>query len=71
MTDAAPNVLVVDDEVQIRRFLRSGFELDGYAVSEAESGQDASDTRVHPTRRSTTREWGRAEAGWSRYATGG
>ncbi len=41
MTDAAPNVLVVDDEVQIRRFLRSGFELDGYAVSEAESGQDA------------------------------
>jgi len=41
VTDAAPNVLVVDDEVQIRRFLRSGFELDGYAVSEAESGQDA------------------------------
>ena len=41
MTDAAPNVLVVDDEVQIRRFLRSGFELDGYAVSEAESGQEA------------------------------
>ena len=41
MTDAGPNVLVVDDEVQIRRFLRSGFELDGYAVSEAESGQDA------------------------------
>ena len=39
MTDAGPNVLVVDDEVQIRRFLRSGFELDGYAVSEAESGQ--------------------------------
>jgi len=41
VTDAGPNVLVVDDEVQIRRFLRSGFELDGYAVSEAESGQDA------------------------------
>src|SRR5712691_8254747 len=41
VTDAAPNVLVVDDEVQIRRFLRSGFELDGYAVSEAESGQEA------------------------------
>jgi two-component system KDP operon response regulator KdpE len=34
-------VLVVDDEVQIRRFLRSGFELDGYSVSEAESGRDA------------------------------
>lgn len=41
MTEASPNVLVVDDEVQIRRFLRSGFELDGYSVSEAESGRDA------------------------------
>jgi two-component system KDP operon response regulator KdpE len=37
----APNVLVVDDEVQIRRFLRSGFELDGYSVSEAENGREA------------------------------
>jgi two-component system KDP operon response regulator KdpE len=34
-------VLVVDDEVQIRRFLRSGFELDGYSVSEAENGREA------------------------------
>ena len=43
MTDtaSAPNVLVVDDEVQIRRFLRSGFELDGYSVSEAENGREA------------------------------
>ena len=41
MSDPAPNVLVVDDEVQIRRFLRSGFELDGYSVSEAESGREA------------------------------
>jgi len=41
VTEATPNVLVVDDEVQIRRFLRSGFELDGYSVSEAESGRDA------------------------------
>jgi two-component system, OmpR family, KDP operon response regulator KdpE len=40
-TAAAPNVLVVDDEVQIRRFLRSGFELDGYSVSEAENGREA------------------------------
>jgi len=38
---AAPNVLVVDDELQIRRFLRSGFELDGYSVSEAENGREA------------------------------
>ena len=43
MIDAAtaPNVLVIDDEVQIRRFLRSGFELDGYSVSEAENGREA------------------------------
>jgi two-component system, OmpR family, KDP operon response regulator KdpE len=41
VSDAAPNVLVVDDEVQIRRFLRSGFELDGYSVSEAENGREA------------------------------
>jgi two-component system KDP operon response regulator KdpE len=41
VSDPAPNVLVVDDEVQIRRFLRSGFELDGYAVSEAENGREA------------------------------
>ena len=41
MSDPAPNVLVVDDEVQIRRFLRSGFELDGYSVSEAENGREA------------------------------
>jgi two-component system KDP operon response regulator KdpE len=34
-------VLVVDDELQIRRFLRSGFELDGYSVSEAENGREA------------------------------
>jgi two-component system KDP operon response regulator KdpE len=37
----APNVLVVDDELQIRRFLRSGFELDGYSVNEAENGREA------------------------------
>ncbi|HWV52812.1 response regulator [Pseudorhodoplanes sp.] len=36
----APTVLVVDDEAQIRRFLRAGFELDGYGVHEAENGQD-------------------------------
>jgi len=40
-TAAIPNVLVVDDELQIRRFLRSGFELDGYSVNEAENGREA------------------------------
>ena len=27
--------LIVDDEVQIRRFLRAGLELDGFLVEEA------------------------------------
>src|ERR1700693_3262893 len=30
------SVLVIDDEPQIRRFLRAGFELEGYTVREAE-----------------------------------
>ncbi len=41
MNEILPSVLVVDDEVQIRRFLRTGFELDGFAVSEAETGAEA------------------------------
>jgi two-component system KDP operon response regulator KdpE len=38
MTEANPVVLVVDDEVQIRRFLRAGLELDGFAVQDAGIG---------------------------------
>ena len=30
-------VLVIDDEPQIRRFLRAGFELHGFSVLEAEN----------------------------------
>ena len=41
MTEVNPVVLVVDDEVQIRRFLRAGLELDGFAVQDAETGADA------------------------------
>src|SRR5262245_24070839 len=41
MTEANPVVLVVDDEVQIRRFLRAGLELDGFAVQDAETGAEA------------------------------
>lgn len=37
----AAEVLVVDDEVQIRRFLRAGLELEGYAIHEAANGQEA------------------------------
>ena len=41
MNDASPIVLVVDDEVQIRRFLRTGFELNGFVVHEAATGAEA------------------------------
>ena len=43
MTDATPLkpvVLVIDDEVQIRRLLRITLEADGYRVIEAAGGQD-------------------------------
>lgn len=40
MIEHAPAVLVVDDEVQIRRFLRAGFELDDFVVRDAENGAD-------------------------------
>src|ERR1700686_391173 len=33
-------VLLIDDEPKIRRFLRAGFELQGYTVLEAENGPD-------------------------------
>ncbi len=41
MTEAPPIVLVVDDETQIRRFLRTGFELNGFVVHEASTGSEA------------------------------
>jgi two-component system KDP operon response regulator KdpE len=41
MTEAATRVLVVDDEPQIRKFLRLGLEGHGYAVLEAASAGDA------------------------------
>jgi two-component system KDP operon response regulator KdpE len=41
MTEAAGRVLVVDDEPQIRKFLRLGLEGHGYAVLEAATGEAA------------------------------
>ncbi|HEY3342642.1 MAG TPA: response regulator [Anaerolineae bacterium] len=35
-----PVILVIDDEIQIRRFLRVGLEAKGFHVHEAASGQD-------------------------------
>jgi len=40
MIEAQRFVLVIDDEVQIRRFLRAGFELAGFTVLEAENAAD-------------------------------
>src|SRR5690606_32202969 len=36
-----PRVLVVDDELQIRRFLRISLEANGYRVFESSNGHDA------------------------------
>ena len=41
MSEPSPIVLVVDDEIQIRRFLRAGFELNGFVVHEAGTGAEA------------------------------
>jgi two-component system KDP operon response regulator KdpE len=41
MNKPANIVLLIDDEPKIRRFLRAGFELDGYDVLEAESAAEA------------------------------
>jgi len=39
--NGGPLVLVVDDEIQIRRFLRVSLETNGYRVAEAENGKQA------------------------------
>src|ERR1700683_5629346 len=41
MSETPASVLVVAAEIQIRRFLRPGFELDGFTVHEAETGAEA------------------------------
>lgn len=46
MNDARPRILVVDDEPQIRRFLRLGLESHGYAVLEAANADNALRTAV-------------------------
>jgi two-component system KDP operon response regulator KdpE len=39
MNDTPPVVLVIDDEPQIRRFLRAGFDLEHFTVLEEETGE--------------------------------
>ena len=40
MTEPNPLVLVIEDEVQMRRFLRASLTSNGYQVAEAETAQD-------------------------------
>src|ERR1051325_9646639 len=39
MPELAPVVLIIDDEPQIRRFLRAGFALQDFTVLEEETGE--------------------------------
>ena len=39
MTDTRPVVLIIDDESQIRRFLRAGFSLEQFTVLEEDTGE--------------------------------
>lgn len=41
MTESGPVVLVVEDEQQMRRFLRAALQAQGYRVMEAETGSEA------------------------------
>ena len=50
MNEIPPVVLVVDNEIPIRRFLRAGFELNGFAVTEAETGAEALESRRYQPR---------------------
>jgi two-component system KDP operon response regulator KdpE len=43
---AGPLVLVVDDEPQIRRFLKTGFEMQGFRIAEAETAKQALELAV-------------------------
>jgi two-component system, OmpR family, KDP operon response regulator KdpE len=39
MNDTTPVVLLIDDDLQIRRFLRAGFNLEHFKVLEEETGE--------------------------------
>jgi len=42
MSDVTPNIIIVEDEKQIRRFVRSALEAEGCRVFEAETGKQGS-----------------------------
>ena len=39
MTEARPTILVVEDEPEIRRFLRAAFDVEGYRIVESATGR--------------------------------
>jgi two-component system, OmpR family, KDP operon response regulator KdpE len=47
MPKASNAILVIDDEPQIRRFIKAGLELYGYSVSEAENGSAGLNAMAH------------------------
>jgi two-component system, OmpR family, KDP operon response regulator KdpE len=47
MPKPANRILVIDDEPQIRRFVKAGLELYGYSVSEAENGSKGLNAVAH------------------------
>jgi two-component system, OmpR family, KDP operon response regulator KdpE len=47
MRKAANTILVIDDEPQIRRFVKAGLELYGYSVSEGENGSAGLNAVAH------------------------
>ena len=51
-----PTILVVEDEVAIRRFLRAALVNQGYRLFEADTGADALEAAAtrHPTSSSST-----------------
>jgi len=42
MTEASPTILIVEDEPEIRRFLRTAFDVEGYRVAESATGRRGS-----------------------------
>jgi two-component system KDP operon response regulator KdpE len=47
MPKASNTILVIDDEPQIRRFVKAGLELYGYSVGEAENGSAGLNAMAH------------------------
>ena len=47
MASAAPLILIIEDDLPIRRFLQSALTAEGYRLNEAESGEKAI-RRAHP-----------------------